>query len=362
MNQQTDLQRRVDNVLLRMKHKGLTQLLVADPNSVWYLTGVDVAPGERLFVLLLRADGEHTLFVNRLFSVPEDAPATVWFSDTDDAIALLAAACDRDKPLGIDKIWPARFLLPLQQHCPHMQTALGSDCVDDCRAVKDARELKLMREASAINDRVMKSAADFVREGMTEREVAAFIDNEYQRAGCSGPSFPTIVSFGAHAADPHHEPDNTVLRAGDCVLLDIGCIWQRYCSDMTRTYFCKEAEGELVKIHDLVRAANEAAEAAIRPGVPLRDIDAAARNLIAAAGYGDNFFHRLGHFIGQEDHEQGDVSAASDIVAQPGMVFSIEPGIYLPGVGGVRIEDLVIVTEEGCEVLNRLDKGIRTVG
>ncbi len=356
------LRRRTARVLQHMKHKGLTQLLVADPLSIHYLTGVAIDPGERLFVLLLRAEGEHTLLINRLFSAPEDAPSTVWFSDTDDAIALLASVCDADKPLGIDKVWPARFLLPLQQRCPHMQTVLASDCVDDCRAVKDEAELALMREASVINDRVMERAADFIRVGMTEREIAAFIDSAFEEAGCSGPSFPTIVSFGAHAADPHHAPDDTVLRDGECVLLDIGCVWKDYCSDMTRTFFCGEADAAFSHIHELVRAANERAEAAVRPGVPLRDIDAAARDLIAAAGYGDNFFHRLGHFIGREDHEQGDVSAASELTAQPGMVFSIEPGIYLPGVGGVRIEDLLIVTEEGCEVLNRVDKTLRTVG
>ena len=156
--------------------------------------------------------------------------------------------------------------------CPEMRPVLASDCVDDCRAVKDAREQEIMFEASRINDVVNRAASEFIREGMTEKEVAAFIDAEYLRQGASGNSFSSIVCFGANAADPHHEPDDTVLKAGDCVLLDMGCMKDRYCSDMTRTFFCKKADPEQTKIHDLVREANERAEAMIRPGVRFCDI------------------------------------------------------------------------------------------
>ena len=135
------------------------------------------------------------------------------------------------------------------------------------------------------------------------------------------------------------------LKEGECVLIDMGCVKERYCSDMTRTFFCGKPDPEQMKIPDLVREANEAAESMIRPGVRFCDIDAAARNHIAAAGYGDYFTHRLGHFIGQTAHEKGDVSSANTRKAEPGMIFSIEPGIYLPGRFGVRIEDLVMVTE-----------------
>ncbi len=153
-----------------------------------------------------------------------------------------------------------------------------------------------------------------------------------------------------------------MLKAGDCIVIDMGCRKNRYCSDMTRTYFCKEAAPEFAAIHDLVRTANELAESMVRPGVPLCDLDKAARDHIAAAGYGEYFTHRLGHFIGQNDHEKGDVSSANHNLAKPGMIFSIEPGVYLPDKFGVRVEDLVLVTEDGCEVLNRVDKHWKTVG
>ena len=355
-------QERIERVLSQMTARGLSQMIVSDPKSIWYLTGVDVEPYERLFAFLIREDGRHAFFLNRLYNVRDTGVEEVWFSDTDDAIGMMAEKVEAGKPLGIDKEWKAGFLIPLMERCPGMRVTLASDCVDNCRAVKDAEEQEKMREASRINDEVNRLASEYVKEGMTEKQVAAFIDAEYLKRGCSGNSFTTIVSFGANAADPHHEPDDTALKAGDCVLLDMGCVKDRYCSDMTRTFFCKRADPEQTAIHDLVREANERAEAMIRPGVRFCDIDAAARDMIAAAGYGEYFNHRLGHFIGQTDHEKGDVSSANTRTAEAGMIFSIEPGIYLPGRFGVRVEDLVLVTEEGCELLNREDKKWRIVG
>ena len=197
---------------------------------------------------------------------------------------------------------------------------------------------------------------------MTEREIADQMLGLYRKHGCEGFSFPPIVSFGANAGDPHHEPDDTVLKRGDVVLFDIGGRRRNYCSDMTRTFFWGEPDEETARIYDIVRRANEAAEALIKPGVRLCELDAAARDLITEAGYGAYFNHRLGHFIGQTDHEKGDVSSANTAVARPGMIFSIEPGVYLPGEFGVRVEDLVLVTETGCEVLNRNDKHWDVVG
>uniref|UniRef100_UPI00402A531A M24 family metallopeptidase n=1 Tax=Gemmiger formicilis TaxID=745368 RepID=UPI00402A531A len=148
----------------------------------------------------------------------------------------------------------------------------------------------------------------------------------------------------------------------DVVLFDIGGRHRNYCSDMTRTFFWGEPDEETARIYDIVRRANEAAEALIKPGVKLCDLDAAARDLITEAGYGEYFNHRLGHFIGQTDHEKGDVSSANRTEVRPGMIFSIEPGVYLPGEFGVRVEDLVLVTETGCEVLNHNDKHWDVVG
>ena len=315
-----------------------------------------------MLALYLRRDGNHALFLNRLFPEPEADCRQIWFSDTDDCVAMVAEQVDGSKPLGIDKEWPAMFLLPLMDRLPGCRCVLASDCVDNVQACKDSVEQDLMREASRINDLVMERAAARLKEGVTEKEIADYIVSQYTAEGCDSEAFQTIVSFGPNAADPHHEPDDTVLKVGDCIVIDMGCKKARYCSDMTRTYFCKEAPAEYAAIHDLVRSANELAESMIRPGVPLCDLDKAARDHIAAAGYGEYFTHRLGHFIGQNDHEKGDVSSANHNLAKPGMIFSIEPGVYLPGKFGVRVEDLVLVTENGCEVLNHVDKHWKTVG
>ena len=320
-------QERISRVLAAMERMGLEQMLVSDPDSIWYLTGYDVFPFERLYAFYLRKDGQHKLFLNKLFPVPEAPYEQVWFSDTDDYLAILANAVDGEKDMGVDKDWPARFLLPLMAHNPSCKYVLAS-----------------------------------MKEGMTEREVADYIVAQYAAEGCDSTAFLPIVSYGAHAADPHHEADQTRLKAGDCIVIDMGCRKNRYCSDMTRTFFCRAADPKYAAIHDLVREANELAESMLRPGVPLCDLDKAARDHISAAGYGEYFTHRLGHFIGQTEHEKGDVSATNTTLAKPGMIFSIEPGVYLPGEFGVRVEDLVLVTEDGCEILNHVDKHWKTVG
>ncbi len=353
---------RLNRLEQALKEKNLTQMIICDPLSIWYLTGVSVEPGERLFVLYVRTDGTLCMVVNRLFTVEDQDIPLVWITDTDDGIGILAQQVDKTAAMGIDKKWPARFLLALISKNPDVSYVNASECVDGLRAVKDSEELEKMRISSAINDRCMEAAAAYIKEGMTEKECAAYINNLYREAGCQGPSFTTIVSFGANAADPHHRPDDTVLKEGDCIVIDMGCIKDRYCSDMTRTYFCKTADSQYTAIHDLVREANEKAEAMIRPGVRFCDIDRTAREHIEAGGYGPNFTHRLGHMIGLEDHDPGDVSASNTDIVREGMIFSIEPGVYLPGRFGVRVEDLVIVTADGCEILNHVDKHWKVIG
>ena len=348
---------RVSHVLDRLEKAGLSQMLVCDPYSIWYLTGYYTQPFERFFALYLaRRDGETqaTLFCNQLFP---DASAccenVVLFSDTDDPLPLVAATCDPTAALGIDKDLAARWLIPLMDAHAAAGFVLASDAVDDTRSIKGDDEQKLMRTASRINDEAMSWLASQVKVGVTEEEIAGGLLAAYRRLGADDFSFEPIVSFGANAADPHHEPDQTVLAPGDMVLFDVGCKKDWYCSDMTRTFFTAEPTARQREIYETVRRANEAAEAIVAPGVTFAEIDRAARKVIEDAGYGPYFTHRLGHQIGLKEHEPGDVSATHDEPVQVGQCFSIEPGIYLPGEIGVRIEDLVIVTEDGCEVLNQ---------
>ena len=345
---------RIEAVFRNMDARGLSQLLICDPRSVQYLTGMYEDPHERFLGVLLRKGADRpTLFANNMFSVPADIDCeVVRYSDTDDPLAPLAERCDADAVLGCDKNLPARFLLPLMERGAAAGFVLASDAVDAARAIKDERERELMRAASAANDAAMERFRGLVREGVTERAVAAQLEEIYQSLGAQGHSFAPIVCFGANAAESHHDPDDTQLKRGDAVLFDVGCRMDEYCSDMTRTFFFGEADEEQRRVYEIVRQANEAGKAAVRPGARFCDIDAAARTVIEEAGYGPYFTHRLGHQIGLDVHESGDVSSANEAQVQPGMCFSIEPGVYLPGRFGVRVEDLVLVTEDGCEVLN----------
>lgn len=354
---------RIASVLDNLAAQGLSQLLVCDPRSIQYLTGAYVEPGERFLGLLLRAGKSRpTLFLNELFTAHADIEAeVVSFNDTGDPLALLAERCDAAAALGCDKNLPARFLIPMMERNVAAGFALASDAVDDARAIKDDEERALMRAASATNDAAMARFRELVHEGATEQEIAGKLEDIYRELGAQGHSFAPIVSFGANAADPHHEPDGTVLKEGDVVLFDVGCRQDEYCADMTRTFFFGEPDEEQRRVYEIVRQANEAGRAAVHPGARFCDIDGAARKVIEDAGYGPYFTHRLGHQIGLDVHEPGDVSSVNEACVQQGMCFSIEPGIYLPGRFGVRIEDLVIVTEDGCEVLNSYPRDLETL-
>ena len=354
---------RARRILNALDGLGARQMLITDPMSIFYLTDVYIQPFERFFGLLLRADGNHILFLNRLFFVPQDVGIEkVWYSDTDAVTEIVAKYLDHNSPLAVDKDLTARHLLPLMEKKAAAAFINGSPAVDYTRGIKDAEEQKKMIAASEINDAAMAQFKTLIHDGVTEAEAAGKMLEIYRSLGAEGFSFSPLVAFGANATDPHHEPDDTVIKPGDCVLFDVGCIKDGYCSDMTRTFYFKEVSEHCREIYHIVRRANEAAEALIRPGVRLCDIDAAARDLITKEGYGPQFNHRLGHFIGLKEHEYGDVSSGFDWPVQPGMIFSIEPGIYLTGDTGVRIEDLVLVTEDGVKILNRYPHELESIG
>ena len=346
------MQHRINRVIENMQKTGLEQVLITAPASVFYLTGKWVHPGERMLALYLRADGSYKLYANKLFALEESAELPlVEYDDTDDCVQILAADMLPGK-IGIDKMWPSHFTIRLMEHRNDIRPVVGSKCIDDARICKDAQEIALMRESSLKNDQTMQKLLGMIQPGMTESEVGGLYEQISAELGSSRPSFSPLICFGKNCAEPHHNTGKTVLQQGDSIILDVGLTWKSYCSDMTRTVFVGEPTDEQKRVYEIVRAANEAGRKAVRPGIPLKEVDRAARKIIEDAGYGPQFIHRTGHGIGLEVHEFPDVSAASEVIAQPGMVFSVEPGIYLPGKFGVRVEDLVTVTENGCETLN----------
>lgn len=356
------MKNRADKVVQKMKKLGISQMLITDPMSIYYLTGRFIDPGERFYGLYLREDGNNLCFINHLFTVEEDLGVEkVRYSDTDQIMSIVASRMDSRAVLGVDKDLPARFLLPLMEKKAAQSFINASAAVDETRGCKDTEEQIKMKAASRINDLAMEEFKKMIRPGITELETAQKMLDIYRSLGADDYSFEPLVAFGPNCAEGHHAPDMTVLKEGDSVLFDVGCKKDGYCSDMTRTFFFRTCSEEHRKVYELVKNANQSAIAGIKPGVKLKDIDAIARNIISEAGYGSFFTHRLGHFIGMNVHEFGDVSSANENAAEPGMIFSIEPGIYLPDDVGVRIEDLVLVTEDGCERLNFYNKELEIV-
>jgi len=353
---------RFERVCFKMNEAGVSQMILSDPYAIFYLTGQWVETGERLLALYIDAKDytKSKLLYNSMFTVSSSSDLeTIAYRDTDDPIALLSSVVSRNAILGVDKNMPARFLLPLAKQSGATDMLNASHFVDAVRAVKDDEEIRAMRTVSMINDRSMENFKDLLTENVTEIQVAGQLEDIYRKNGADGLAFPPTVDFGADAAISHHASEATPLLPGSCALIDVGCKKDFYCADMTRTFFYKQIDPKHERIYNLVREAVIAAEAVVKPGVRFCDIDRAARQIIEDGGYGPYFTHRLGHFIGLEVHEFGDVSSTNTGVAEPGNIFSIEPGVYLPGEMGIRIEDLVLVTEDGCEILNHYSKDLK---
>lgn len=356
-----NLLKRLQQLFAQMEKAHIANQLISDPASIRYFLDYHTEPGERLFVFTCYHDGTGDLFVNRLFprpNLPIELQSKInihYYNDGEPILETIAARL-RPGKTGIDKIWPAHFLLDLMDIHPTLEPLNNSYLVDDLRAIKSPEEQAIMRQASAFNDQAMAQLIDLVPYSFSELEMKDHLTNIYQALGQDGFSFEPIIAYGANGADPHHTTGNHKPNDGDTVIIDIGAMFNHYASDMTRTVFYGQPSDEALNVYHTVRLANQAAIETIKPGVTFRDIDLAARNIIEDAGFGEFFTHRTGHFIGQECHEAGDVSQFNTATCKVGQVFSIEPGIYLPGKLGVRIEDLVLVTPDGCEVLNHFTK------
>lgn len=353
------LNERLNKVLTIMGKEKISQMIVSDPAAIFYLTGKWILSGERMLVLYINLNGCNKLFVNELFPISEDLGVEkIWYNDTQSPVDIVAKYIDKEEPMGIDKNWPAHFLIKLMKLKGGSTFVNGSEILDRVRMCKDADEKDLMRVASKLNDTAVDKMIKLIPKKYSEKKMGKLLSDIWDDMGTQGHSFDPIIGYGANAADPHHEMDESTVKAGDSIVIDIGCKMNSYCSDMTRTVFYKTISEHSREVYNIVKEANKRGIEKVKAGVRFCDIDAAARDYITDKGYGKYFTHRLGHSIGIEVHDFGDVSAANTDKVQVGQIFSIEPGIYLPGDVGVRIEDLVIVTKDGCEVLNHYTKDL----
>jgi Xaa-Pro aminopeptidase len=328
-------------------------------------------PLERLTMLVLPRDGDATLVVPRL-EVPRVAERPEVFTlraweESHDPIAIVAGLVGRAATVAVgDHTW-ARFVLDLQGALPAARFLAASTVLGPLRAVKDKTEVEALRRAAEAVDRVAADlqAGAVPLVGCTEADVSADLGRRIVAEGHQHVNF-AIVAAGENAASPHHEPADRVIRAGDVVLCDFGGTMLDgdgvgYCSDITRCVHLGDPPGEVVEAYAVLHEAQRAATAAATVGTPCEAVDAAARRIIAGAGHGDRFIHRTGHGIGVEAHEDPYIVAGNAAPLAPGHAFSIEPGIYVPGRFGLRLEDIVVATEVGPDELNRADHGLAVV-
>lgn len=237
----------------------------------------------------------------------------------------------------------------------------ASNAIGETVSVKDAKEIEATRKACAISSQVAGEIPDMLSEGVSEKEVAARMDSRMRELGGTGNAFDTIAAFGAYSSQPHHMPCDYRLRKGDTALFDFGTKYDRYCSDMTRTVFLGRPPEVLERAYDIVLEAQQAGIAEYRAGAKANAADLAARKIIDESEFEGKFIHSFGHGIGQDVHQHISVSPRSEQVLKAGNIVSAEPGVYIPGVGGIRIEDTVLITEDGCEVLTSFDHSFTVV-
>lgn len=352
---------------------GLDALLLTPSADLRYLTGYQAHPLERLTCLVIPAQGEATLIVPRLERPAAEASAApgtgvriVDHADGTDPYPLVRAALGEairsGGVVGIGNHMWAEHALPLRATLPEMTQCLAGEVMRELRMRKSASEIEALAEAGAAIDEVHTRMGEWLRPGRTEAAVAADIKAAIVAVGHARADF-AIVASGPNGASPHHEASDRIIVEGDPVVVDIGgTMPSGYCSDSTRMYVAGgRAPDEFLAYYEVLHAAQRAACTAVRPGVTCADVDAAARDIIVSHGYGDAFPHRTGHGIGLDGHEDPYIVTGNDLPLEAGMTFSIEPGIYLAGKHGSRIEDIVVCTADGVRRLNTLSTDLVTL-
>ena len=352
---------RAERVEARLAEAEVDLLLVTDLTNVRYLTGFTGSNG-----LVVTGPGVRRFVTD--FRYVEQAGQQVAGFEVERAPQEFLVALERGWPGGAVRLGFEDHKVTVRQHArlrellpERVELVAAGGLVERERAVKEAAEVAAIRAAAELADEALGDVLDAGLVGRTEREIALELEQAMRRRGAE-PAFPSIVAAAAHGALPHARPTDDPVPAGTLVTIDWGARLDGYCSDCTRTVATGEPGEELRAIYDLVLRAQLAALDAVRPGPEGREVDAVARELIAAAGHGDHFGHGLGHGVGLEVHEAPRLSVTGEDALEAGNVVTVEPGVYVPGTGGVRIEDLVVVSEGGRDVLSGRSKDLLTVG
>lgn len=364
---------RLERLGAALRSANLDAVAINPGPALTYLTGVHFHLMERPVVLLAASGATPALVLPELeLAKVAQIPFTVQaFAYPENPAEWASAFLKAAQALGLDRkrigVEPRQMRLLEFGHvkaaAPGAEFPDASDVLASLRLRKEADEIAAMRQAVKIAQAALESAIPLARVGMTEKELAGELIVQLFRQG-SDPELPfsPIVSAGPNSANPHASPTDRKLQAGDMLVVDWGAARDGYFSDLTRTFAVREVQPELETIHRVVQAANEAGRAAARPGVECAAVDRAARAVIEAAGFAAHFTHRTGHGIGIDVHEDPYIHAANTQLLEPGMAFTVEPGIYLPERNGVRIEDNVVITEKGADVLSDTPRELRVIG
>ncbi|MGE7092110.1 M24 family metallopeptidase [Lysinibacillus sp. NPDC048646] len=355
---------KVEEIQSYLQQNQIDAAFVTTPDNVFYVSGFKSNPHERLLGVVIFKESEPFLICPQM-EIPDAKDAgwpyeVIGHQDTENAMEILAQAIkERNEYPSTFAIEKAQLIVErleaLQHSFPQASFVRLDEKINAMRVIKDEDELNKLRKAAELADYAIEVGCKEIAEGKTEMEILTAIESAIQEKGCKM-SFETMVLSGPKTASPHGKPGARKVAKGDMVLFDLGVIYEGYCSDITRTVAFGEPTDAQKEIYHAVLAANTNAVAAVKPGVRAMDLDKIARDTITDAGYGEYFTHRLGHGLGISVHEFPSVTGANDMTMEPGMVFTIEPGIYKSDVTGVRIEDDVVVTNEGVEVLTKFPK------
>lgn len=358
----------VEKIQEFLKSSNIDAAFVTTPDNVFYFTGFRSNPHERLLGVVIFKDADPFIICPQM-EIP-DAKAAGWnghiigHQDTDNAWDIVVKTIKEKvgdiTTLAVEKAHlTVERLEALVERIPSLEVSRIDEKINDLRVIKSEEELVNMRKAAELADFAIEVGCKEIAEGKTELEILNAIELAVKEKGAAQMSFDTMVLSGPKTASPHGTPGERKIQKGDFILFDLGVVYNGYCSDITRTVAFGEPTEDKREIYETVRRAEEAAVQAVKPGVTAMELDKIARDIITDAGYGEYFTHRLGHGLGISVHEFPSITGVNDMKLESGMVFTIEPGIYHPEVTGVRIEDDVVVTEDGVEILTKFPKELQ---
>lgn len=353
-----------------MKENGIEVSFLTSSENVFYLSGYYTNPHERLLALAVFQEEEPFLVCPAMEI--HDAKRTGWsyetigYSDIENPWDMILNSINK-RIKGVSKVAIEKEHMNVERYeqlsrlFPKASFVSAEEKLRMLRMIKDAKELKIIEEACALADYAVEFGANEIKEGKTELEILNALEYALKQKGVTEMSFSTMVLTGVNAASPHGNPGETKIQKGDLVLFDLGVVVDRYCSDITRTVAYGDINDKQKEIYDTVLKAQLAAIEASKPGVSAAEVDLTARRIIADAGYGDYFPHRLGHGLGISVHEYPSLTETNDLIIEEGMVYTIEPGIYVPNVAGVRIEDDLFITADGAKILTKFPKELQVI-